>query len=305
MQRLSRAALSSLGSALLAVTFTATLSAQTTAAYSVFGDNCGPSCAALNDTRGTLRTGTLPNEYAFGHRFTQPAVVLGFQLYTHAPTAPANGVITMTCSVYRESTTPNAPAVTAVATGTMSVGNTIDFYTVWLDQPVVLMANEAIWIAQHESTLVLGASLTAGTSPALPTYWRRPAGGGTAWATTGTLLYPAWRMLCSNDLAKYVRGTPVIGGQMTLHVQGGPAGAPAALMFGGSNPNLALPFCTRLYSSAEVILPLPLSGTGAASFQLNVPNDPGLQGGTVWNQWWIIGPNGLLGTSGGRAIVGI
>src|SRR5688572_23059911 len=65
-----------------------------TAAYSLFGDNCGRSCAALNDNRGTLRTGTLPNEYGFGYRFTQATTIVGFHLYTRTNTLP---VASMTC----------------------------------------------------------------------------------------------------------------------------------------------------------------------------------------------------------------
>ena len=271
-----------------------------TASYTLFGDNCGRSCAALNDTRGAGRTGTLPNEYAFGHRFTAASVVVGFQLYTKTNTLPE---ASMTCSLYRESTTvPGTPDNTPVATGTLTALNTLDFYGVLLNQPVMVNANETIWIAQSDSTNILAAGVTAGTSPAVPTYWRRAT---TNWATTGSVLFPAWRILCGNDLAFFHSAPPRLGGSTNLTIQGGPATSPVVLLFGISGPNLPTPFCTRLYSSLEVTLPFVTDPNGRASFMLNIPNNASWDGAVIWNQWWALSPTaGAVGTNGGRALLG-
>jgi hypothetical protein len=274
--------------------------ALVTASYTLFGDSCGSSCASLNDTRAAGRTGTLPNEYAFGHRFTSATVIAGFQLYTRTNTLPE---ASMTCSLYRESATvPGTPDATPAASGTLTALNTLDFYGVLLSQPVTVNANETVWIAQSDSTNILAAGLAAaGVSPAVATYWRRT---GLNWATTGSVLYPAWRIICGGDLAFFNSAPPRLGGTTNLTIQGGPATAPVVLLFGVANPNLPTPFCTRLYSSLDVSLPFVTDASGRASFTLNIPNNPSWDGAILWNQWWALTSAGALGTNGGRAQLG-
>lgn len=273
-----------------------------TATYALFGDSCGGGCAALNDNRSALRTGTLPNEYSYGHRFTAATVIVGFQLYTRTDVLPQ---ASMTCAVYRESTSPGIPDGTPVTTGTMTVNNTVDFYGVMLSQPVVVQANEAIWISQYESTAILAAGLAAGTAPALSTYWRRPAGQGT-WAVTGIVSFPAWRILCSNSTAFLTRDVPKLGGQMNLMLQGAPASSPAVFVFGIRSPNLPTPFCTSLYSTFDIVLNSNTNASGGATFQLNVPNTPALDGGVFYNQWWVVGPGPrVVGSNGGMGTAGM
>jgi hypothetical protein len=269
-----------------------------TASYALFGDSCGTPCASLNATRGPGRTGTLPNEYAYGHQFAQATVLVGFQLYTKTNTLP---IATSTCSVYRESTTVNVPDSTPVAQGSLTATNTLDFYSVWLDTPVIVTAGEKIWIAQGEATNILAAGLTTGTSPAVPTYWRRT---GLNWATTGSVLYPAWRMICGNDFAFCASGVPKLGGMMTLSVQGGPANAAALLFLGASNPNVPV-LCTNLYAEPTIVLVTATNANGAASLPLTVPNDMALDGAMFWNQWWTVSAAmAVTGTNGGEGIAG-
>lgn len=273
-----------------------------TAQYTLFGDNCGPSCASLNANRGTFRTGTLPNEYAFGHTFTAPTVIVGFQLYTRTNTLPS---ASMTCALYRASpANPSAPDLLPVATGTMTVGNTVDFYSVLLNQPVTVNANENVWIAQYDSTNILAAGVTAGTTPTLPSYWRRPPGGGTAWATTGIITFPAWRILCAPDLAFFHSARPQLGTTMSLDLQGAPANALGVLFFGASNPNVPTPFCTSLYSAPTVSLPTTTGATGKASFSLAIPNSASLDGVIFFNQWWVLSGATVVGSNGGHAVLG-
>lgn len=283
------------------------LSAQSptaTAGWAFHGDDCAIPVASLNDNHGTLRTGTLTNEYAFGWKAPQATTLVGFQLYTRTNSLP---VASMTCTFYRESTvTPGTPDATAAQTATMTCFNTVDFYGVWFTPPFQVAANETIWFGQTDSNAILAAGLSTGASPAISTYWRRPPTTLT-WAVTGTILYPAWRLISSSDLACTSVTPPKIGTPTSLDLQGGPASAPAALFLGVSNPAFPLPFCvfTKLLSSAEVTLSLTTTAAGKVNVPLAVPNDPALDGGIVWTQFWAIGPGStLLGTNGAQATLG-
>ena len=64
-------------------------SPRATAGWAFPGANCATPTAGLNDNFGTLRTGTLTNEYAFGWKATQATTLVGFQLYTRANTLPS------------------------------------------------------------------------------------------------------------------------------------------------------------------------------------------------------------------------
>jgi hypothetical protein len=269
-----------------------------TASYALFGDSCGTTCASLNATRGPGRTGTLPNQYAFGHQFAQPTVIVGFQLYTRTNTLP---IATMACEVYRESTTPNVPDSVPVARGSMTVTNTLDFYSVFLDLPMIVAAGEKIWISQGEATNILAAGVTSGTAPAIPSYYRRT---GINWTPSVIVTYPSWRILCGNDLAFSASGVPKLGGMMTLNVHAGPANTAALLFIGATNPNVPV-FCTSLYASPTIMLVTTTNANGTASLPLILPNDMALDGARFWNQWWMFTAALVaVGTNGGEGIAG-
>lgn len=173
-----------------------------------------------------------------------------------------------------------------------------------LNQPVTVNANENVWIAQYDSTNILAAGVTAGTTPTLPSYWRRPPGGGTAWATTGIITFPAWRILCAPDLAFFNSARPQLGTTMSLDLQGAPANALGVLFFGASNPNVPTPFCTSLYSAPTVSLPTTTGATGKASFTLAIPNSASLDGVIFFNQWWVLSGATVVGSNGGHAVLG-
>jgi len=271
------------------------------ASYSLLGDNCGTACVSLNNGGGVLNTQTLPNEYCYGVKFPNPTVLVGFQLHTISPVAP---VATMTCGVYRESAVPGMPDLNPVATGSMTVTNKAEWYTCRLTKPVIIKAGEALWFSQYDSTNILAASLSSGKSPTLSTYWRRPPGGGTPWAVTGIVQYPAWRALCGNNLAFFNDGVPKLGGSMKLMIQGGPASAPAAVFFGVKNPSLKIGMCTSLYSSGEVAVTVPTNNGGGATFTLKIPNAAYMDGAVFHNQWWMLSKSGVSGSSGGMGTVG-
>lgn len=273
----------------------------TTASYSLFGDSCGTACAALNDTRAALRTGTLPNEYAFGYQFPSATTVVGFQLYTKTVSLP---LATMTCSLFRQSTTlPGQPDVTPVATGSMTVTGNVDFYTVVLNAPVAVAAGETIWIHQSDATNIVAAGLaSAGTTPTVKTYYRRT---GVAWTSSVIVTWPAWRILCSNNLVFSNSAEPKLGTSISLDLRGGPAGTIGVVFFGIGNPNAPTPFCGTLLASPDVSFTIVTDPNGNASFPVAIPNNPALDGGTFYNQIWVVGASqNLLGSNGGFGTLG-
>jgi hypothetical protein len=280
-----------------------TLSSQSpraTAGWMYHGDDCGAPCLAQNDNRGAGRTGTLPNEYAFGAKFTQAQTIVAFQLYTTTNTLPT---ASLTGNLFRESTaTPGQPDVNPVASGTLTAIKQLDFYTVFLNAPVQVAANETIWIGQSESTNILASGLTSGATPPVKSFYRRT---GVLWTASTSVAYPAWRILCSTDVACSSPNPPKLGTTTSLDLQGAPPSAPSVLFLGATNPGLALGFCTKLLSSGELALSATTSATGTASMPLAIPSSASLDGALVWCQWWAIGAGpSLIGTHGAQATLG-
>ncbi len=151
-------------------------------------------CAELNGSGGTLQDQSLPNEYCFGFKAKSRMTVHGFELFTQSTdTTPRR----MTCALYRQaSAAPPTPSTTPAATGTMLVGTEPGFYMVALDTPVTVQAEQSFWISQHDSSTIRAAGLTSGTAPAVPTFYRRPAGSG-GWLTSSRIKFPSWRVHCT------------------------------------------------------------------------------------------------------------
>jgi hypothetical protein len=92
---------------------------------------------------------------------------------------------------------------------------------------------------------------------------------------------------------------------MSLDITSAPPNAPALLFFATSNPNLTIPFCTKLYTNPFLAFTATTNATGTATFPLSIPNDPSLNGAKFWNQWWAVGPGpNVIGTNGGHGIAG-
>ena len=150
------------------------------AVTSLFGEPCATPCGALNDTGGTQRTGTLPNEYGYAFQPSSAVTVVGISFQTSNTTlAP---VETMSCAVYREdSTTAGQPAAASIATGTMGVRSGYGWYHAVFDMPVSVAANETIWISQLDTNNILASAKTARAGARR----RRPAPSGAAPAPPG------------------------------------------------------------------------------------------------------------------------
>lgn len=326
-----------------------TMSAAAEASYNTYGSGCAGSgltplaCNTLNGAGGTLALQVLTNEYCYGMTITQPTVVLGFRLFTQqagggtgsgtgTSTTPA---LTMTCGLYLQgsstaSTTGATPDLNPVATGTMEVGANPAFYEVYLDKPVIVAAGQNIWISQYDTQRMAKADLTAGTAPAIPTYWRRPPGGGTAWAVTGIIKFPSWQLICHGGAPGAsprltFNGRPALGGTFDLMLRHGSAGAPTFLFIGLSKTSwsgLPLPFDMGLFgtgagcsinASGEVTIGGPAVMPGAlgdTTLSLSIPNVPALNGATVYNQWISVDPWGgpslpLVFSNGGQADFGL
>ena len=316
------------GTSVLRADFAAAIKAAgggggTPGAYTFYGAGCkgtgsgggGQNCGSVNGNGGTLNTQTLPNEYCYGYKATKAMTVVGFSLYTKKLT----GAGTMTCAFYGP-TSAATPATSSTNTGTMTVGATAGWYTVKLARPVTVAAGQNFWVSQYDATNILAASLTSGSAPPLPTFWRRPPGGTTAWAVTGIIKFPAIRINCPGGggggavPALSNTGVPMTGGSFKLNISQAAKGTRAFMLIGVKTAKIDLgilgaPGCFVLATATPVVaLSMNIGSGGSGSLTLNIPNKKSLVQKSFYNQGVVIDAKanrlGIALTGGGKATVG-
>jgi hypothetical protein len=286
------------------------------------GGGCSTNCGSHNPSGGTLLTQVLVNEYCFGvDPSTSSRTVCGFQLYTQVVSGAAK---TMTCAIYRQASA-TTPLATPAATGIMTVGTAAGFYTVRFTSPVIVPAGQRIWISQYDSNLVRACSLSAGASPALATYWRRPPGGGTAWSPTGIIRFPSWKLLCTSggggSSVPLLTNTAVPNINQTFGLQVALAKPNSTVFFwyGWSKTQwgsislplnlgfLGAPAC-NLHASYDILIGSTSNSGGVATTSFMIPNNVVYVGALFYNQAYVVdaGANaaGLALTRGGAGKVG-
>ncbi len=290
--------------------------------FSAFGAGCvgsgtGPNnCASQNAAGGTSSQTTAPNEYAYGFTAGSALAVTGFKLFTGTNTGSST---TVTAAIYADNA--GLPAVTALATTTMTVGSTVGWYQATFGSTLNLTAGQYYVSLDHSATSTYLSNLTSGSSGV--GYWRRPPLAGT-WARSGLINFPAYQIMCAGGggaVAPAIgnSGLPEVGRTFRITLSQAAGGAPATLFTGFSNTVwsggglpwslgfLGAPGCNLLVDP-KIAVAAVANGSGAASLSVPVPNDPTLIGQRAYHQWFVIdAPANSLGiavSNGGRSTIG-
>ncbi len=306
----------------------ATLPAQ--AAFVPFGHGCNGGtqsfCIAQNDQNPVLTQRSLPNEYAYAvlNTTAAPLEVVGFELFVESVSlAPA----TIQTGLYFDAAGPTAtahtnPLTSANSLGTMDVAGPPAWYRTYVNPPVTIAPGAAFWISADTNAVRPPDSSNGSPGPAA-SKWRRPPFGTTAWATTGIIQNPTFRIVCYSGQGPvpYLTNTglPVLGQSYSLDLKRGVPGT-FAFMITGLNDTMwaafplpyelspfGAPECWNFTSSDVAVLAI-LDGNGEGSHSLAVPNNPNLSGLTLFHQAAPFTFNNVLGlapTNAARATAGL
>lgn len=292
----------------------AAIATPATAQFAQYGAGCNggttSTCIAQNQTATFMPYGSLTNEYA--HAVINPVTngtvtVIGFRVQTNSVLGTP---ITVGTGIYRDSSGAGAlahttPALLPEGRGTIDVAGPTGWYTTYVYPAMIVAPGEAFWIACDTNGInPPDARLGGASSPPAPSYWRRPAFGGTAWAVTGIVQDPIYEILCHGSTEVPVLSAsapPAIGTTMNLDISHADPLSPAAfLSWGLNNTNwngLPLPLdltpfgiagCTLYINATSSTLVLLSGGAGAAPFV--IPNQTGLIGVRVYNQYAEVRP---------------
>ncbi|MHC4078221.1 MAG: hypothetical protein ACYST0_07230 [Planctomycetota bacterium] len=294
-----------LTAALSAIALVATLPAQGT--YLQFGRG-GPSCISSNadahfKSTVSLRTTTLPNEYAYGYKAPKATTVVGFALYTRTAST-ISPPLKQTTGFYRAAGGPSGTSPVAApptTTGEMWVANTANWYITTFKVPQKVAKGENFWVSQYNSNTILASSLAGGSPSPLTIFYGRPAGSGT-FTSTVIVRNPGVAILCKDETPVLTAtGVPTPGNKtFALDISnGGAVGNLVWLVIGLSNKTAAGPISlpydlgalgfpgSTLWTSFELQFLSVIRLGGTARFPIPVPaNVP--KGVKFYNQAYVI-----------------
>ncbi|MCB9878184.1 MAG: hypothetical protein H6835_11350 [Planctomycetes bacterium] len=290
---------------------------STIATWSTFGAGCQGSgyippvpCPSLNPGGGTLQPQYSPNEYTYRVSNTGAMDVNGFDIFT----ASTGGVVNVPAHIYQLSGS-FYPALTPVASTTVTIGATPGWYTATFANPVPV--NGVFWIGLDTSAQTASvSSVTTGSTAIVCT---RPVGGPT-WTITTTRA--AFTVDCSRPLTYLVpqlgiAGEPALGTSYDVTLADALPNTFAACVSGWSDSSylgvplpVALPgapACQMLVSLDSVETTV-VDANGNSSKTIQVPNAQSLVGVDVYHQWAVLDLTanalGLVTTNGGHGTFG-
>jgi hypothetical protein len=265
----------------------------------------------LNATGGTSSNTTALNEYAYTATTSTALNVTGFEIFTQS----SGGSVTVNTAIY--SASGSSPG-TLLASGTMTVGPTLDFYRT--NMTATVPSGTFFVVVDHTAGTTTLSNLTSGAAGG--GFWRRPAGTG-AWSASGLLPRPCYRVLCAGGggggavPAIGNVGVPTINDSFTVRVSRTRPSTTAVLITGPSKTvwaGGALPWSLGVIGApgcdllVDPVFPIGVStsSAGIGEVPIAIPNAPALVGAKGHHQWYVIDPgNNALGiaVSDGASIV--
>ncbi|MEC7584729.1 MAG: hypothetical protein VYE77_10455 [Planctomycetota bacterium] len=285
--------------------------------FSTYGVGCEgtvalppAACPQVNPNGGTLSNQTNQYEYCYETSTPSPLEVTGFEIWTRSNTG---GAITRPAHIY--ASVGGSPSSTPLASTTITVGVSANFYTATLSSPVTV--NGTFYVGYENSPNGVISELTSGTQG--NGYYRTAVTG--SWALSGLVDFPSFRVLC-NQAPQFAvpvlsnTGLPVIDSSYNIDLADALPSSAAIILSGLSDttyngtplpaalPNA--PSCNILAAPSVTSFALT-SPTGTASSTFSVPNNSAFAGIVLYHQWAVLDPANDLGivvSNGGRATAG-
>ena len=289
--------------------------------YTLFGAGCPgsvPPTGACLEVNASSPFAAFPavagTTYALETTAPRALTLVGIELHTGSIQSTT---VAVPVALYTADSS-GRPA-TQVATGTMQVGPTTQWYEANFSTPYQAQNGEVFFVVLTAPTSQIFAPFGGGT--AMPFF--TSINGGSSWNGPTTSLPWSYKLKCATSVGLEptlsAQGVPEIGTSFSLALDTAPPSASAALLVGGSNTTwsgLPLPFGLGLLSapgcsilaSGEIIAPVAVGPTGDASVTIDLPNDPALVGAVFYNQFFVVDPPanglGLAWTNGGAGTIG-
>ncbi|MCA8970855.1 MAG: hypothetical protein KDC95_13760 [Planctomycetes bacterium] len=289
--------------------------------YTTYGTGClgtgsvPTTCASLNTNGSLLGSQGYPGvRYMLEVTAGAALQVQGFSILQASRTS---GNVTVPTYLYSANASGQPDQV--LATGSMTVGSASGLYDTRLNQVVSIASGQKFFIGfQNANPTITVGTLSSGT---IVPYWRNN-GTGNSWVQFTTRPW-AYQILCATTggavPALSHSGSPVVGVSFSVDLAAAATSVPAVLVLGASNTSwnsITLPLdltaagakgCS-LVASADFMLPLLTSTSGAAVITINVPNDPTLYKAQFYNQFIVADPKanslGFAFSNGGAATLG-
>ena len=286
--------------------------------YTVFGAGCTGSVTAPSECMSVNSTGPvigLPAQagatYAISATAPTALSITGMELQS---SSRQTGNVSVPVAIYTDVGGAPGPAA---AMGSMLIGPSTGWYSATLNTPVSLQAGETFYVS---FTSPQPTPITAPNASGTPSPYFIDTGSG--W--TGPIMTLPWsfKLHCSNlnvAPALTANGVPELGASFDINLDQALPNTSAALFFGASKTiwnGVPLPIdlgvvggpgC-MIHASGEVIVPLPVDASGAASMTLSLPNVSALVAAQFHNQFYVADPLanqlGSAWTNGGTGVVG-
>jgi len=285
------------------------------AAFTNYGQGCPgsatASCPELNGSGGTISQDLRDNEYT--HRVTNsgPLTVLSFDCYAQSTGG------TQTVAAYIYPSVGGSPSATAVASTTMTIGASANFYTATFASPVNVSGNFYIGYQTSAQNVYL-CNLNSGTGGVA--FYRDLANGPTNWTQSGLVDTPSWRVNCTggaNGLTPSLGndGLPILNSSYDVTLSDAIPTTFAIMISGLSDtvhngsplplPLLGAPGCS-VYAAPLVLTTHVTSASGTARSTFNIPGSPANIGINLFHQWVVldaVNPLGIVVSNAGKATI--
>ena len=284
------------------------------ASFSEFGQGCPGSataaCPELNPNGGTLEGDLRDNEYCYTAQSSGPINVTSVEFFTRST------VGTQTRPVHIYPDVNGGPGSTPIASTTVTLGGTAQFYTATFSSPVAVNGTFYLGLDSSSNNVII-CSLNNGTQG--DGYYRDLVNGPANWTLSGLVDRPSYRVNCTGsgtivpDLSN--NGLPTLSSNYTVTLDDAVPQSFAICVSGLSNSvyngaplPAALPGAPgcNLLVSADVLDLYTTNAQGSASATFSIPASSAYIGADVFHQWAIVdGVNslGVVVSEGGRATI--
>ena len=282
------------------------------ASFTAYGQGCPGSaqlpCPELNPAGGTLTGATRDNEYCYQVTNSGAIQLTGFDLWTQS----TGGTVTRPAHIYAD--IGGIPAPTPVASTTMQIGPSENFYTATFASPVAVNGTFYVGMDSSSQNVIISTLSSGATGTG---FWRDALTPN--WTQSGLVQRPSWHVNCSgvgNATPEIgINGFPVLGTTYNVTLSNSAAFSAAFFISGLSDtlsqgtplpaPIPGAPGCS-IYAALDVTRLLFTSVSGTASSSTSIPNSPSFSGLALFHQWAIfdsVNSIGIVVSDAGRAVI--